>query len=153
MIRHAVASDKTSVIRLLKDSRAGAGFNDAEGLTGFVFPFDPAYAERLFLAHIVNARSCCIVHDVEGRAQGVLMAMAYEHPFGPVWVAKETLWWIDPAHRGTAAVRMLDAYEAWAQTQRCAFVGMAGMGADPEVAKLYRRRGYRDAEVHFLKAL
>ena len=48
---------------------------------------------------------------------------------------------------------MLDAYEAWAGSQGCAFAGMAGMGADPDVAKLYLRRGYRVAETHFLKAL
>lgn len=153
MIRAAVAADKASVVQLLRASRESAGFDSPAGTTGFFFPFDPAYAERLFFAHLVHGRACCIVHEVDGLAQGVLMAVAFEHPFGPVWLAKETVWWIDPAHRGTAAVRMLDAYETWAKSQGCVFVGMAGMGADPEVARLYRRRGYRDAEVHFLKAL
>ena len=91
--------------------------------------------------------------DVAGVAQGILMAISFEHHFGPVLLAKETVWWIDPAHRGRAAVQMLDAYEAWAASKKCQFVGMAGMGADPDVAKLYLRRGYRVAETHFLKAL
>ena len=82
------------------------------------------------------------------------MATASEHPFGPVWLARETLWWINPAYRGgTAAVRMLDAYEEWAALKGCLFVGMAGMGDDPAVAKLYRRRGYGHAETHYLKPL
>jgi GNAT superfamily N-acetyltransferase len=153
MIRAAFASDRGRVIELLKASRAGAGFDAVTGPTGFAFPFEPAYAARLFTAHLARPRACCIVHDVEGSAQGILMAVAFEHPFGPVLLAKETVWWIDPAHRGTAAIRMLDAYEAWARDQGCVYAGMAGMGADPDVAKLYRRRGYRDAEVHFLKAL
>jgi len=152
MIRPATASDKFRAIALLRDSREGAGFDTAAGLTGFVFPFDAAYAERLFLAHLAPRR-LALVHDVDGTAQGVLLAAAFEHPFGPVWLAKETVWWIDPAHRGTAAVRMLDAYEAWATEQNCKFVGMAGMGQDPTVGKLYERRGYRAAETHYLKAL
>lgn len=151
MIRPAASTDKTHVIELLRDSRVGAGFDTPTGPTGFTFQFDPDYAERLFLIHL-RGRNLCIVYDVAGRAEGVLMAAATEHPFGPVWLARETVWWIDPAHRGSAAVRMLDAYEAWAAAQGCQFVGMAGMGDDPAVAKLYQRRGYRVAETHYLKA-
>lgn len=152
MIREATATDCGAVIRLLRDSRVGAQFDQPGGLTGFVFPFDPAYAGRLFLAHLAMRR-LALVHEVDGVAQGILLAAAFEHPFGPVWLTKETVWWIDPAHRGLAAVRMLDAYEVWAAEQGCKFVGMAGMGEDPIVRKLYERRGYRAAELHFLKAL
>lgn len=154
MIRQAVAKDKDRVVELLADSRMGAGFDSASGLTGFTFPFDRASAERLFLMHLQTARMYCSVYQARGRAEGVLMAVAYQHPFGPVWIAKETLWWIDPAHRGgSAAARMLDDYEKWTATQGCKFVGMAGMGDDPAVGELYRRRGYRVAETHYLKAV
>lgn len=151
-MRAATVGDKTAIIRLLKESREGAGFGSSDGPTGFVFPFDPAYAERLFLAHLAPRR-LALVHDVDGTAQGVLLAAAFEHAFGPVCLAKETVWWIDPAHRGIAAMRMLDAYEAWVADQGCTFASMAGMGEDPTVRKLYERRGYRAAELHFLKAL
>lgn len=154
MIRSAVLSDKDRVIELLADSRIGAGFDSASGATGFVFPFDRASAERLFLVHLQTPRMLCSVYQTAGRAQGVLMAIAYQHPFGPVWIAKETLWWIDPAHRGgTAANRMLDAYEKWTAVQGCKFAGMAGMGEDPAIGELYKRRGYRVAETHYLKAV
>jgi GNAT superfamily N-acetyltransferase len=153
VIRPAVAGDKARAITLLQHSRSGAEFDLKDGLTGFSFPFDAAYAERLFLAHLTWPRALCLVHEVDGTAQGLLMAVAAEHPFGEVWVAKETLWWIEPLYRGLAAVKMLDAYESWARAQGCDFAGMAGMGSDPDVAKLYRRRGYNVAEVHFLKAL
>lgn len=150
MIRPGVMADRTRAIDLLRDSHVSAGFDGGEG---FVFPFDVVYAARLFVAHLQAPRSYCLVHEVSGRAQGVLLAIAYEHPFGPVWLARETVWWIDPAHRGRAAMAMLDAYEAWAKQQGCAFAGMAGMGDDPDVARLYLRRGYRRAETHFLKAI
>lgn len=154
MIRPALASDKARIVELLRDSRAGAEFDRADGLTGFAFPFVPVYAERMFARYLRGPRVLCLIHDVDGAAQGVLMAHAFEHDFGPVWVAQERVWWIDPAHRGgTAAPRMLDAYEKWAAAQGCTFVGMAGMGDDPAVMKLYHRRGYRRAETHCLKAL
>lgn len=149
-IRPGLISDRTRAVELLRDSHQAAGF-DAAG--GFCFPFDCAYAARLYVAHLGQANACCLVHDVAGVAQGLLLAVAAEHPFGPVRLARETVWWIDPAHRGRAAIAMLDAYEAWAATRGCGFAGMAGMGDDPDVAKLYLRRGYRVAERHFLKAV
>lgn len=152
MIRAATAADKARVITLLRHSRTAAGFDRADGLTGFSFPFDPAYAERLFLLHQMP-RHVCLLHDVEGSAQGVLMASYDWHPFGEVRLARETVWWIEPDYRGLGAVKMLDAYEAWALANHCAFIGMAGLGADPNVGKLYARRGYRIAETHYLKAI
>lgn len=150
MIRPGSVGDRTRAVELLRDSHGAAGFGGGDG---FVFPFDCAYAARLFLAHLQAPRALCLVNEVAGRPQGLLLAIAYEHPFGPVWLARETVWWIDPSHRGRAAVAMLDAYEAWAAEQGCKFAGMAGMGEDPDVAKLYLRRGYRVAETHFLKAI
>lgn len=151
MIRAGRLGDVDRAVALLRDSRAGAGFDNPAGISGFTFPFDAAYAARLFTAHIDHPDRYCAVLEIGGRVEGLLLAAAFEHPFGPVRVAKETVWWIDPAHRGRSAVAMLDHYEAWAR-DRAAFVGMAGMGDDPEVGKLYRRRGYKVAETCYLKA-
>jgi GNAT superfamily N-acetyltransferase len=154
MIRSAVLTDKERVVLLLKNSREGAGFDRPDGLSGFVFPYDPAYAERLFIHHISSETAVCLIHDVGGVAQGALMAVAFEHPYGPVWLSKDTMWWIDPAHRGgSTAPRMLDAYEQWAAGKGCKYAGVAGMGEDPNIDRLMRRRGYKPAELHYLKAL
>jgi Acetyltransferase (GNAT) family len=153
MIRHATMLDKPRIVRLLQNSRGGAGFDQAEAASGFHFAFDPAYADRLFTTHLLMPNMLCLVLDVDDAAQGVLMAVAAEHPFGPVRMARETVWWIEPEYRGLSAVKMLLAFEDWARGQDCDYSGMAGMGASPQVAHLYQRRGYRAAEVHFLKAL
>lgn len=154
MIRRAVYEDKDRAAKLLMDSRAGAGFDRQTGITGFVFPPVLAYAERLFLRYRSAPRCLCLIYEADGAAQGILLASAFEHDFGPVQIAQERAWWIDPAHRGPAAMRMLAFYENWAQhEQECQFAMMAGMGGDPAVGALYRRRGYREAETHYLKAL
>jgi hypothetical protein len=152
MIRLALPADKVQVILLLKAARASAEFDRTDGVTGFMFPFDPAYAERLFLQHLEPSRLCLVLVD-RGIVRGVLMAAATDHPFGPVKLARETVWFIEPQFRGRGAVAMLDAFEQWARAQGCAFSGMAGIGADPAVGVLYRRRRYRVAETHYLKAL
>lgn len=152
MIRAATRSDSARAIELLRDSHLAAGF-DGSGESGFAVPFVAEYAERLFVQHLEMMNACALIHDVNGCVEGILLAVAYEHKFGPVWLACETAWWIDPAHRGRSAFAMLDAYEAWAHGLRCSFVGMAGMGDDPVIARLYERRGYRRAETHFLKAV
>lgn len=154
MIRRATISDKSRIIELLRDSRSGAGFDLSDGHTGFVFPFDSVYAERLFFNYFRGPRRLCLVADNGDGPYGILMAHAFEHDFGPVWLSQERLWWIDPAHRGgSTAMRMLDAYEVWSRSEGCTFAGMAGMGSDPVVMKLYQRRGYRVAETHCLKVL
>ncbi|UPJ65224.1 GNAT family N-acetyltransferase [Bradyrhizobium sp. 191] len=152
MIRSASPSDTARAIELLRDSHAAAGF-DGTGGSGFEVPFETCYAERLFVQHLEMMNGCALVHDIQGRAEGILLAIAYEHKFGPVWLASETAWWIDPAHRGSSAFAMLDAYEAWARGKGCRFAGMVAMGDDPVIARLYERRGYRRAETHFLKAI
>lgn len=154
MIRRGRLSDTARAVELLRDSRTGAGFHKPDGVSGFVFPFDAEYAERMFLKYLSGDRLLCLVLDVDGVAQGLLLAHAYEHEFGPVWLAQERVWWIDPAHRGgTAAVKMLSAYEDWARGNGCKFAGMGGVGGEPTVSALYGRRGYRAAETHFLKPL
>lgn len=83
---------------------------------------------------------------------GVLMAMAFEHPFGAGLWAKETVWYISPAGRGSSALRMLDAYEDWARAQGCATIGMASLATN-DVSRIYERKGYSPAETHYLKAV
>ena len=152
MIRQANMTDQARVVLLLEHSHRAAGFDTRDGLTGFHFPFDGAYAEHLFQAHMTGRR-LVLVLEADGLVQGVLMAAFEQHPFGPTYLARETVWWIEPAFRGLNAIRMLDVYEQWARERGCDFVGMAGMGDDPDVSKLYQRRGFKIAETHYLKAL
>ena len=138
-IRHATPEDRTTVIRLLKESHAAAGFT---------FPFSAPHADALFRRHLAGG----LVLVCGEPARGVLMAVTFEHPFGAGRWAKETVWYIAPDARGRSALQMLDAYETWAREQGCTTIGMASLATN-DVSKIYERRGYAPAETHFLKAL
>lgn len=154
MIRDAEAGDKTALVELIKHSHEAAGFETGEASHGFCVPFERGFAERLFDYHLNTPGCLCALYERSTGPQGFLMATAFQHAFGNVLMAKETAFWIEPDSRGgTAAVRLLERYDEWAKSLGCSYVGMAGMGSDPQVAKLYERRGYRVAEVHYLKSI
>jgi hypothetical protein len=140
-VRFAEPGDRDRVIALLKESHAAAGFT---------FPFEAARADQLFQQHLASPFACVLV--VGKPAQGVLMAVAFEHPFGAGRIAKETVWFIEPSARGRGALRMLDAYEYWARSTSCVSIGMASLASN-DVSKIYERRGYAAAETHFMKPL
>ena len=147
-VRPAAMCDQSRVIALLRN------FYDAHrDRTPMRFDFDPVYASRLFTAHAFDKRACCFVLDADGKAQGLLMAGAFEHPFAPVAIARETVWWIEPSHRGRGAVEMLRAFERWAKDAGCKYACMGALQDDSAVLTLYRRCGYQLAETHVMKPL
>ncbi|UGA45950.1 GNAT family N-acetyltransferase [Bradyrhizobium quebecense] len=156
MIRPACLSDKSRVIEMLRDfhaewlARAGASLLTAGDPA---LEFYPDYAERLFAAHLRSTRACALVLDIEGAAHGLLLAVAIDHLLGPVRIAKENAWWIDPAQRGPSAMRLIAAYLAWARAQGCRVAEMSGLGADPAVAVIYQRCGFVRMETSYVKAL
>ncbi|WP_316191315.1 MULTISPECIES: GCN5 family acetyltransferase [unclassified Bradyrhizobium] len=158
-VRPATVTDTARCVELLRSfhgawrDEVGGSLVDA-GADPERLDFSADHAERVVRAHLRGGFACAFVFAVDGLAEGLLLAAAFEHSFAPLWIAKETAWWIEPQHRGSrAAGQMLDAYQGWARERGCVFGGMAGMGDDPDVGVLYRRRGYIVAETHFLKAL
>jgi len=140
-VRFATAQDRDRVVALLRESHEAAGFT---------FQFHAAYADRLFQHHLASDKACVLVAG--DPAQGVLMACAFEHPFGAGRMAKETVWYVTTAARGRGAIKMLDAYETWARSVGCVFAGMASLVTN-DVSSLYERRGYSAVETHFMKPL
>lgn len=140
-VHFATSADRDRVVALLRESHEAAGFT---------FPFKAAYADRLFQQHMASPMACVLVAGKS--AQGVLMACAFEHPFGAGRIAKETVWYVTTAARGRGAIKMLDAYEAWARSIGCVSAGMASLATN-DVSSLYGRRGYSAVETHFMKPL
>ena len=143
MIRPFKDTDRAAVLALLRAFHGEARM-----------PFEPdvAYGLALIEAHR-RPGALCLVLAVDGTARGILMAQAIAHPFGDWLVAKETIWFVDPDHRGRGALKMLDAYEAWARETGCRAIGMASLAGQKNTDALYLRRGYAPAETHYLKEL
>ncbi|MGV1870883.1 GNAT family N-acetyltransferase [Agrobacterium rosae] len=140
-VRFADQSDRDRVIALLRESHAERGYE---------YPFQAAYAEKLFQQHLAHSSACVLL--LGKPAEGVLMAVAIEHPFGMGRVSSESLWYVSQSSRGRGGFKMLDAYEDWARGQRCTFAGIVSL-KDNDVSKLYERRGYSAVETHFMKPL
>lgn len=153
MIRHAVKEDRDAVVAMMPRANLAAGF----GPDG-ILPLSPSIErmQLLFDQHVACRDACLIVYALDDVPQGFLMAALFAHPFDPVHrIAKDTAWWIEEGCRGRISIvnGMLDAYESWARSRGCTYSGMAGMGKDPKVGRLYERRGYIAAETHYLKKL
>jgi hypothetical protein len=114
--------------------------------------FDAAYAASVAGAYIADDDKLCLVLD-RGDPVGILAAHVYRHPLAPVLAADELMWWIEPQHRGLCAMRMLEAYEEWAQSKGCVLIGMATPPCDDKAASIYGRRGYACAGMHFFKTI
>lgn len=149
MIRPAIIKDKTAVIDLMKAFFFAKGFDRSDNPYGFSVTPDEAYAEHIFIRHLTDPNSVCLVYERDGAGRGVLMATAYDHPFGRVRVADEFMWWVDPAYRGRG-FRMIEAYKSWARDQGCKVVGMSHFEGDDEVGSLYSRLGGRPVDRKYL---
>lgn len=144
MIRPAVFGDRMRVLTMARAFHAASGV---------LFPFSAPMADNVFRSSLDAPDRLCLVLDVEGVAHGVLAAEAQPHRLSPVKMAFEIMFWIDPAHRGRDARKMIAAYEQWARQNDCAFIHMVGLGGDPLTTRLYERSGYLAVERHFMKPL
>ena len=142
-IRPARPEERFAVLGLARD------FHAASGLP---FAFDPAHASRAAQDHIEDPRKLCLILEVRGAVRGVLAASWAVSPLAPVRVAQELVFWIDPAHRGRAALGMIGAYEDWARAEGCAAAGLSSLD-DPRVARLFSFAGFNPAENKFLKMM
>lgn len=140
-VRFAEQGDRDRVIALLRESHTAAGY---------AFPFQAARAALLFQQHMESPRACVIV--IGRPAQGILLAVSNDHPFGAGQVAVETVWFVSEAARGRGSLKMLDAYEAWARSVGSTSIVMASLATN-DVSGIYVRHGYAPIETHFLKRL
>ena len=96
-------------------------------------------------------RGSVFVAEMDGAVVGMLGLLLHPHLYSGLLVADELFWFVDPAARGTAGMRLLAHAEAWARDQEATRIQM--VGPNGRVGQLYRRRGYVFIEASFSKAL
>lgn len=115
-------------------------------------PPDPRTVTRT-LTRLIAAPSGAVF--VLGGAQGprgILAATLSPSPCWSVVVAEMLILFLLPAARGGRnALRLIEAFEGWAQDQGARVLGVADTGGD--LGRLLKNRGYRHAETKFLRAV
>lgn len=83
---------------------------------------------------------------------GMIGASKVPFPFGPISVATEIAWWVDPEHRNKKVGKELkDAIEFWAQKVGCTIMTMITL--DEKLGAYYEKDGYTLAERAYIKEL
>lgn len=145
MIRIANHSDAPRLVEMARAFHAAA-------TDGPALPFDAAMALHAAHAAIGAPDAAIFIAEKRGRAVGMLCAVVAGTPFGPGRLAQEFAFWIEPdARGGSAAMKLMRAYEAWAKERGATAAGL--VDRDGSTARFYDRNGYKPAETHFWKAL
>ena len=116
--------------------------------------FDPEVFVETWRALLMTGRACLLAIEREGVLDGGLGGILYPDPNDGVTVATEMFWYVRQGHRGQG-LRLLRAFEQWSRGQgarRIIMVHLLTLQPE-ELRRLYRRLGYHDAEVHYLKEL
>ena len=149
-IRLARFGDMQAMLEMAKE------FYDYAELDLFGLSFDRnSFAD--VLAHYINSPNCVVlVAEVDGQVVGSIAGVLTPWFMNLAQVnVGETWWFVRPEFRGQAGRMLLDAFEAWAAGAGARVVCVAGFAAKrfAVLERLYKRRGYKLLEAHFVKEL
>lgn len=143
-VRPATESDIPTLLLLGADFAAWAGHR-----------FDPEKVRGVLLTAVTSDTQVVLVYDVAGQVVGGLMGMLYV-PWlidSELW-AVELAWWVDPTKRGSAGVRLLQAFEQWGRDHGAVSVSMSCFATlDSPASQLLARTGYKPTEVTHYKEI
>ena len=118
-------------------------------------PFDADKVRDVLLGAITKPEQVVLVYERSGTIEGGIMGIVY-----PPWTsnavlwAVELAWWVDPARRGSAGIRLLQAFEVWAQEHGAVSVSMSAFASLHSTAgPLLTRMGYRPTEHVYMRDL
>lgn len=96
------------------------------------------------------------VAEHNGELVGMFAGYLTHHWFGNDAIASDQVFYVAPEHRGSfAAVRLLDAFEAWAVASGAKEIGpwISTEVAPEAVARFFERKGYHLSARGFLKRI
>lgn len=124
-----------------------------ESIYGRLFPMAPAYALESLVRTALTA-GVVFVAEVDGRVVGMLGAVPVTLPLTGEIIVEELAWYVEPAYRsGRTGPLLLTALEDWTYKKGAVVLKMVAPADKPEVAKYYRRHGYTEVEVAYMKRL
>lgn len=149
-VRAATMSDLEELLQIVKDFYYSSPYKD-----------QPVSDEKFstLLRHFITPQPfehMAFVYERDGELTGALIGQATtgDHLFSENKVASEVMWYVKPDSRGgMAPIRLLFAYEDWAELAGCKKISMGLMAGDQResITKMYRRMGYTSVEETFLR--
>lgn len=109
--------------------------------------YSPEAVKELLGFLIVNSDALFLVAEKSAVLIGMMGVLAHPHPISGKRVAMEAFWWVDPEHRGSAGIRVLNAAKEWARDQKVTSLFM--VAPSERIEKLYERLGLQRVEVHY----
>jgi hypothetical protein len=146
MIRAATLAD---VPRLVAMGRAFLATPPYAGL----FADDPEQLAATVTALITGALSTVLVVERGDSVVGMIGLLATPHFLTRQILAGEVMWWIEPAARGSAGVRLLKAGERWAAERGAVAIQLIHPITAPRVGQLYTALGYVPLEQSYIRRL
>ena len=141
MIRMATASDEEAILAMAREFVAFTPYHD------FLTATDDELRATI---RWFTENATVFIADANGVAVGMLCAVLTPMWYAPGYkIATELAWWVAPSHRrGTAAIRLVQAYEKWARQSGAAMVSMSNLevGNSDEVSNMLTRLGYQRTE-------
>lgn len=138
LIREMSQGDVEYSVRLAKDMHHESWFSH--------YDFDINKARQLWDRKVAQPDNYCLfVAEEDGAVIGVFAGIAFEHFFGNDKVASDLILYVDPDRRGgTAAPRLIKAYEQWARDVGCKDIQI-GVSTGVQVertARLFEKLGF-----------
>ena len=148
MLKLLTEEDIPAVVEL------GRHFLDASPYSNLEFS-EAAARRSLQLCLLQPEKNICILSEnEEGVIVGALLGAVTSLPFSDDLVAAEIAWWVEPSHRkGSAGLRMKEAYEYWARKMGAKKISMALLSGpyEDKLDKYYRSSGFQKAETAYVR--
>ena len=142
MIREATAADLPPL--LLIAEAFGAEAPDTHN-----YDLDKVEAMLQFCIYDDNAVVYVMEMDevVVGGIVGVVAEMWASYDLS----ATEVAWFVDKKYRGRGALKLLRAFEDWAESKEADYITVADIEGIANLEPLYRRKGYSKVETSYSK--
>ena len=141
MLRIATPKDLDLIVDMAKKFASSTSFSKHT---------DETYIKSLVTEFITGDtdNKVCLIYDNIGMLGGVKTPFM----FGPVQVATEIAWWVDPEHRKNGVGEaLIEAFEYWAKKVGCDLITMVCLEKD--LGKYYESRGYKLYEYGYVKEI
>lgn len=143
-VRKATVEDLETVLDLAHEFFVSSQYAEFEGDRGRLAG---VFTQVLELGVIFLAE------DDSGVA-GFLVLVAIPHLFSGTHYAEELAWFVRPRARGSSAAwRLMAAGQEWCRQRQLSSWRMVAPTDSPTVGELYRRLGFSEFEVTFIKRL